>query len=171
MTATARFHLGHPSVEMTDDPLFAGRIKRLVGVSVVALGLITLLVAVCAESPGWVPVTLMAIGWVLMPSILAMSLRQPWLRYLLSLPAVAVSAALLLVSIQASGSSWATAGWWLMTGGVLMGGSLGTWFWYRWLPVPRPLDTPTAPGRMAMILVHVLCIVCGGLLVLLAWTD
>jgi hypothetical protein len=166
MMSAADASLRRPGPEMTGDPQFGRRIKRLVAVSAIALGLITLFVATVADDPGWLPPTLMAGGWVLMPTILAYSLRRPSLRYLLALPAGAVSAALVLVSVRFADPGWATAGWWMMTAGVLMGGSLGMWFWYRLAPIPQALDRPFSPGRWALVATHIGLISVGWLLVL-----
>jgi hypothetical protein len=38
---------------------------------------------------------------------------------------------------------------------------LGAWFWFRWLPVPRSLHNPFAPGRWVLIGVHVGMIIVG----------
>jgi hypothetical protein len=153
---------------MTADPRFTARVKRLVAVSAVALGLISLLVAMVTTDSGWYRTALAAAGWVLMPTLLGYSIRHPRWRYLLSVPTAAVSAALVLVATDAADSGWATAGWWLMTGGVLTGGLLGAWFWYRWLPVPRRFDDPFSPGRWALVAAHTGVIVAGWLLVFLA---
>lgn len=149
------------------DPGFAARVRRLIIVSVVALGSISLLVVFAADS-GWPPAALMITGWVLMPPLLASSLSKPKWRYLLPLPATTASVALLLVAVESTGSSWARAGWWMMAGGLLTGGSLGVWFWYRWLPVPRPLDEPFSTGRWLLVSAHVGLVAIGWLLVLFA---
>jgi hypothetical protein len=49
----------------------------------------------------------------------------------------------------------------LVTAGVLLGGVLGLWFWYRLLPVPAALDDPFSRGRWTLIAVHVSLIVVG----------
>jgi hypothetical protein len=54
-----------------------------------------------------------------------------------------------------------------MTAGVLFGGMLGVWFWFRWLPVPRGLHEPFSRARWGLIGVHVSLIVAGIGLVLL----
>jgi hypothetical protein len=85
-----------------------------------------------------------------------------------------VSLALLALSLGwAQGSSGSQVGgsqvgWMLVTAGVLLGGTLGLWTWYRVLPVPPPLDDPVAPGRWALIGVHV-ALVLLGLVMLVAW--
>ena len=48
-----------------------------------------------------------------------------------------------------------------MTAGVLLGGFMGLWFWFRVAPVPAGLDDPTARGRWSLIALHVALIVLG----------
>jgi hypothetical protein len=142
-------------VELSRDPAFALRIKRLGWTSIVALGVITALAALTLDVP--LPViSALAAGWLLMPAILFASLDRPRLRYGLALPASLVGVALLAICL-----AWLPAaplpavGWALMTIGVAMGGLLGLWFWYRLLPVPRALDDPYAPARLALIGIHI----------------
>jgi hypothetical protein len=59
----------------------------------------------------------------------------------------------------------AAAGWLLLTAGVLLGGVLGLWLWYRLAPVPQALDAPFASGRWALIAVHAGLILAGFALV------
>ena len=143
-----------PGVELSADPVFAGRVRRLVAVSAVALGVVTYLAAATSDAPGWV-VALLASGWLSMPMILAGSLRQPWLRYGLVAPAGLVSAGLVCLCLgwlpQAPS---AAAGWLLLTAGVLLGGTLGVWFWYRLAPVPAALEAPFGVPRLALVAVH-----------------
>lgn len=49
----------------------------------------------------------------------------------------------------------------MTTAGVLMGGVLGLWFWFRLVPVPRFLDDPFSPGRWALVTAHIILIVAG----------
>jgi hypothetical protein len=58
----------------------------------------------------------------------------------------------------------AALGWVLIAVGLLLGGLLGGWFWFRWAPVPRVLDEPFAPARWWLIAVHV-GFICAGLVV------
>lgn len=167
MTSRARPHLGTASVEMSDSALFTPRVRRLVAISTVALGLITLLVATRAGSHNEPSLLLAAIGWLLMPVILTISLRRPRWRYLLAIPATTVAIALIVVSIQFTDGLMTTVGWWMMTSGILIGGTLGMWFWYRWLPVPGSLDDPFSFGRWSLIAAHVGLVAVGGLLVVL----
>lgn len=155
------------SVEMTSDPQFARRIKRLVAVSGVALGGI-LLLQVATTDAGWVAVGLMIGGWVAMPSVLTGSLAKPQWRYLLAAPATMVSSSLIVTAVGFDGSNSARLGWWLIVAGVLFGGTLGTWFWYRWMPVPRIFDEPFSAGRWALVAAHAGLVVLGALLVVFA---
>jgi hypothetical protein len=97
-----------------------------------------------------------------MPSILALSLSRPRLRYALIVPSLLVTLALLTISLVVPpGSVIQRVGWALMTGGVLLGGSLGVWFWFRWLPVPSFLVDPFSRMRWGLIGLHVCLIVIG----------
>ena len=148
-------------MEMSSDPDIARRIKRLIAISAVALGLIFLLICTAAEAgPG--PTGLMIGGWATMPILLAGSLSSPRWRYLLAIPAGLVSASLLIVALGFEGSITARIGWWMMTAGVLEGGTLGGWFWYRWVPVPRPFDQPFSAGRWVLVALHAALVVTGG---------
>jgi hypothetical protein len=130
-------------------------------VGAVALGLIWGLAVTTLEAPAGVGIAL-GVGWLLMPMTLVASLARPRLRYALVVPASLVSLGLLAVSIGWLPSDPpAAAGWLLMTGGVIFGGGLGLWFWYRLLPVPRVLDGPLSRGRWGLIGLHVALIVAG----------
>lgn len=148
-------------VELSTDPGFARRIKRLGWTSLVALGVITALAALTLDVP--LPLTsALAAGWLLMPAILFASLDHPLLRYGLALPASLVGVPLLAILVAwLPGAPLPAIGWALMTSGVAMGGLLGIWFWYRLLPVPRSLDDPYAAGRLALIGIHIGLIVVG----------
>ena len=141
-------------VELTRDPRFSGRIRRLVSVSAVALGLITVLAVATTEAPLWL-IGMLASGWVTMPLILSASLRQPLLRYGLVIPATVVTVGLVAVCWRwLPVSALARAGWYLVTTGVATGGLLGAWFWYRIAPVPRSLTDPFSTTRLALVAVH-----------------
>jgi hypothetical protein len=150
---------------MSADPRFTGRVIRLTATSAVALGLIFLLWAVTTPvtTPGIAIIGVgLGAGWVLMPSLLALSLWRPVIRYGLVAPATMVSLALVAISLWGQPKTpVAEAGWLLISGGVLLGGALGAWFWFRWLPVPRSLHDPFAPGRWVLIGVHVGMIIVG----------
>jgi hypothetical protein len=127
----------------------------------VALGVIWGLAVWTTDAPPMVDVALL-LGWVLMPTILAISLDRPAWRYGLVLPASLVGIGLLAISIAwRPESEVAGTGWLLITGGVVLGGWLGLWLWYRMAPVPVQLDDPFAPGRLALIRAHVALIVVG----------
>ena len=153
-------------VELTADRRVTGRVKRLAATSAVALGLIWGLSVATLEAP--VPIdAALAIGWFAMPVILVASLRRPPLRYWLVVPSTLVGGGLLAIS-----ASWlpedrtAAAGWLLMTAGVLLGGVMGLWFWFRVVPVPTTLDDPHSGGRWALIALHVGFITSGLVLVI-----
>jgi len=153
-------------MEMSADPLFEKRIRRLIVISAVALGLVCLL-AWTTTDHGRIWLVLLAGGWVSMPILLTASLKRPMLRYLLTIPAATVTAGLLGVALGFTGSSVGRLGWWIMTAGVSAGGTLGAWFWYRWVPVPRSLDRPFSTGRWTLIAIHTGLVVIGGGLVVL----
>jgi hypothetical protein len=144
-------------VELTGDRLFEHRIRRLVVISAVALGSIWGL-AVADDASTWILV-LLGIGWVLMPAVLAMSLRRPMARYALMIPASFVSIGLAAMTISAPGST--VVGWMLVTAGIVFGGFIGMWFWFRWLPVPRPFDDPFGVPRLALVGAHVGLVLAG----------
>lgn len=155
-------------VEVSPDPRFARRVRRLTLVSAVALGVIWSLAIGTLEAPPLVGAALAA-GWLLMPLILAASLRRPWLRYGLTLPASLVTLALLAVCVGwLPAPPLAAVGWVLMTAGIALGGSLGLWLWYRLLPVPAALDDPFAGARWGLIGFHVTLVVVGAALAALA---
>jgi hypothetical protein len=56
-------------------------------------------------------------------------------------------------------------GWISIAAGLLMGGVLGGWFWFRWAPVPVALDSPFAPMRWRLIAIHVALIAIGLILI------
>jgi hypothetical protein len=97
-----------------------------------------------------------------MPATLVASIPRPRLRYGLVVPATLVLGGLLAVS-----AGWlpsdpgVAAGWLFLLAGVAFGGSLGLWFWYRVLPVPRTLDHPFSRPRWALIGAHVGLVVTG----------
>jgi hypothetical protein len=150
---------------MTADARMAGRVRRLAVVSVVALGLIFALWSRTGRGEVLIGAALAA-GWVLMPSMLVLSLRWPQIRYGLVVPSVLVGSSLLAICLFSPMPSTVTkVGWWQICAGVLMGGVLGGWFWFRWLPVPAQLNDPLSPGRWALITLHAGLIVVGLVLV------
>ena len=151
-------------VELTADTVFQRRVRRLVALSAVALGLMLWLAA--SDGAQWWVLALIGVGWVLMPTFLAMSLSKPWVRYMLIVPATTVSLGLIAMTLATEGS--ASVGWMLLTLGVLAGGTLGIWFWYRWFPVPRLLDDPFGWPRLTLIALHLGLILVGfGILIAL----
>ena len=151
-------------IELSPDPRFAGRIRRLAGTASVALGVIWFLAVATLDAPLGIGVALAA-GWLSMPAILIASLERPLLRYALVLPSTLVGLPLLAIAIAwLPAGPIAAAGWLLMTSGILMGGVLGVWFWYRLFPVPAVLDDPMSSGRWVLIAVHIALIVSGAAL-------
>lgn len=144
-------------VELTADRLFRQRIRRLVAVSTVALGVIWGL-AFADDAETWI-LALLGIGWVLMPTVLALSLSRPMTRYALMIPATAVSIGLIAMTVSAPDSTM--FGWMFITAGILVGGFLGMWFWFRWLPVPRALDDPFGGPRLALVGLHLGLVLAG----------
>jgi len=141
-----------PKLEMSSHPLFRRRLKRLIVVSLVALGMITILA--WTDGADALTVGVLAAGWALMPALLYAGLRRPGWRYLLVVPATLVTVGLLRVATEFAAPGMASLGWWSITAGVMVGAALGAWFWYRWLPVPTRLDDPFSPGRWTLIGVH-----------------
>jgi hypothetical protein len=153
--------LVEPAIELSSDPAMTGRVRRLAVVSSIALGAVLVLVVGTVDADSWVLAAL-ALGWILMPTLLVLSVRLPVLRYLLVVPSALVSVGLLAVVVIAPpDDAVVEAGWLLVTGGVLLGGVLGLWFWFRLLPVPASLDDPFSASRWSLIGVHVVAIVLG----------
>jgi hypothetical protein len=150
-----------PGVELTTDPLFARRIRRLVAVSAVALGVIAWL-AVRSGGPR-ATVILLVFGWVIMPVVLAASLSRPRLRYALVLPTTLATLGLVGMVLSTDGTEM--IGWMLVTLGIAVGGSLGMWLWYRWFPVPYVLDDPFGVPRMTLLSVHIILVISGAMVV------
>lgn len=146
---------------MTADTRFAGRVTRLALTSVVALGLLLVFWTLSPNRIVAIGVAL-ATGWVLMPTLLIVSLRRPAVRYAVALPASLIGGSLLAMCWSSLPSApIARAGWLLITAGVLLGALLGAWFWFRWWPVPVRLNDPFSPGRWSLISIHVGLIVAG----------
>jgi hypothetical protein len=131
-------------------------------VSLVAPGLIWWLAATRLAVPPPALICLVG-GWWLMPSVLLASIPIPALRPLVIVPATLITAPVLaIVAFWLPGRPVADLGWALIAAGLLLGAVLGGWFWFRWAPVPAPLDPPFAPMRWMLITVHVVMI-CAGL--------
>ncbi len=141
-------------IEMTHDHPFEARVRRLSVVSSVALGVLVWLAVGDDASP--VVVTMLVAGWVLMPAILRASLRRPKLRYGLAAPALLVAVALTVFCLtDIPDDTLAAAGWWTVTASIWFGATLGTWLWFRWLPVPDALDDPFGTLRLVLVAIHV----------------
>lgn len=148
-------------IEMTADPAMMARVRRLALVSFIALGAIFYLAVATLETHPAISIALAA-GWILMPSLLVLSLHRPLLRYLLVMPSALISIALLATFLWALPDDGVLqTGWLLVTTGVFLGGLLGIWFWFRLIPVPAALDDPFSTGRWALIGIHVTSIVVG----------
>jgi hypothetical protein len=157
--------LARSAIEMTADRGFGRRVVRLAIISAVALGAIRGVAHAVGKASPAIDYLLIA-GWVLMPAVLLASLRRPRLRYALVLPASLITIALAALSATALSRSGAVAaGWIVLTGNVLVGDTLGVWFWFRLLPVPPALRQPFSPGRRTLIQMHVVLVVVGFLLV------
>ena len=149
------------AVEMTADRAFTQRVARLSIVSALMLGAIW---AAARASRQVHPAIgyLLTSGWILMPAVLVASLRRPRLRYALVLPATLVTTGVAATfATVGSFDARATAGWGLVTTGVLLGDTLGAWFWFRLFPVSRALDDPFSRGRWALVGLHVALVVSG----------
>lgn len=158
-------------IELTGDRRIRSRVLRLAAVSLVALGLVTGLAAATLDAPAAV-VAGLALGWVLMPTVLVWSLSELRVRYLLVVPSTLVTLGLLAICLGwMPASALAATGWLLMTIGVGLGGVFGLWLWFRLMPVPAGLDDPLAPGRWALIGVHVGFVVIGWALAATALLD
>lgn len=154
-----------PAIELTGDPAFRRRVIRLAATSAVALGLIWWLARSTLRAGPAVEGVLVP-GWVLMPGILTASLWWPRLRYALVVPSALVTVALVAICLTSLPvDPVLSVGWLLITAGVLLGGAMGLWFWFRWMPVPLKLADPFSPGRWAIIRLHVGLVVIGMVLV------
>lgn len=165
MASIASQAIASEPVELTSDAAFARRIIRLALTSSIALGLVWLLATVTLDVHPGVGASL-ALGWLSMPSILFLSLRRPRLRYALAIPSALVAVPLLIIcAVNLPAEPVARTGWLLLTAGILSGGVLGVWFWFRWLPVPGWLHAPFSPGRWVLVWLHVALVVSGLVLV------
>ena len=151
---------------MTGDPRFRGRVRRLAITSGAALGVIWALAVGTLDASPWVEGLLLT-GWFAMVTVLTGSLARPTIRRLVVVPATLVTTALIGICLwDLPSSGLARAGWLALTAGILLGGGMGAWFWYRWIPVPRALDDPYASGRTILIAVHVGLVFGGTVLIL-----
>ncbi len=137
-----------------------GRVRRLATVSAVALGIVWWL-SCEVDGAGLGEHAALIAGWLLMRATLVASLFDARARFLLALPASLVS----LAVVRLAWLEFPSAGWTSLALGILLGGVLGAWCWFRWAPLPAALEDPSGPGRRALIAVHVTLIVAGILLV------
>jgi hypothetical protein len=101
-------------------------------------------------------------GWWFMPALLFASLQFPALRLLLIVPSTLITAPVLAIVVGwLPAEPVAALGWIMLAGGLLLGGVLGGWFWFRWVPVPAALAHPFAPARGRLIAIHV-ALICAG---------
>lgn len=158
-------------IELSSDQRFAARVARLVMISAVALGVIWVLANATNDVAGWI-LAVLFVGWLAMPALLALSLIRPKARYLLVVPATLVTIGLAGICLTALPSSGAgRVGWPVLTAGILIGATLGSWFWYRWVPVPDTLDGPFSPGRWLLVTLHAGLVVVGAALVVAGLVD
>lgn len=160
--------LARTGIEMSGDPLFAPRVRRLASVSSVALGIIWFLAITTTEPHSAAIDGVLLAGWILMPTVLWSSIPRPETRPFVFLPSALVTVGLVALCVTAlPGDIAVRGGWLLVTGGILFGGFLGGWFWFRWFPVPASFDAPFSSPRWVLIGIHVAMIVVGIALVAL----
>jgi len=83
------------------------------------------------------------------------------LRYALALPAALVGVGLTAFCVSGlPDDRLVSAGWWTVTASIWLGATLGTWLWFRWMPVPPSFDDPFGGPRLALVALHI-----GGVLV------
>jgi hypothetical protein len=147
--------------ELSSEPAFSNRIRRLSATSAVALGITWLLWIETVSAPRALTFMLLA-GWIAMPVVLIGSLRAPAVRWLLVVPSTLVGVPVLAAATGAvTVEPAAQGGWILVAVGIVLGALLGIWFWFRLLPVPVELDDPFSRGRWMLIAVHVATIASG----------
>jgi hypothetical protein len=158
-------HARGRAVELSHDGRFRRRVVRLAATSVVGLAAIALLAVTTIDAPRAVDGALVG-GWATMPVLLLLSLRRPAVRWALVVPSSLVGLGLIGVcAVALPGDTIAATGWLLATAGILLGGVLGAWFWFRLAPVPAAFDDPFSPARWALVAVHVTLVVAGLVLV------
>jgi hypothetical protein len=151
-----------PPIELSADPRFARRVRRLGIVSLAGPGLLWWLAATRLALPPPL-LTAMLAGWLLMPSVLFASIPLPALRPLLIVPASLITAPVLGIVVWWSPERLIPSlGWALIAVGLLIGAVAGGWFWFRWgPPPPAAFDDPFSPARWGLIALHVGCLAVG----------
>ena len=66
---------------------------------------------------------------------------------------------------NASAAALLALTWSLVLAGILLGGTLGIVFWYRWVSVPRRFNDPFGPARMALVAIHIGLVLVGAAIV------
>jgi hypothetical protein len=140
------------------------RVRRLAITSAWALGVIWLLWALTVARAPLVGVAL-ALGWILMPTVLWASLHRPSLRFGLILPATLVTGGVASVAFGPLPDDVTRAGWLALLAGLGMGGVQGAWLWFGWFPVPPAFRDPLAKTRLRLIVAHVTLVLLGMVLV------
>ena len=140
------------------------RVRRLAITSAWALGVIWLLWALTVGGAPLVGAAL-ALGWLLMPTVLWASLRRPALRLALIVPATLVTGAVAAIAFGPLPDQTTRAGWMALLAGLAMGGVQGAWLWFGWFPVPAGLRDPLAKARLRLIFAHVALVAAGMALV------
>jgi hypothetical protein len=142
----------------------SSRVRRLAITSAWALGVIWLLWALTVGRAPLIGAAL-ALGWILMPTVLWASLQRPSLRLGLIVPATLVTGGVAAIAFGPLPNDVTRAGWLALLAGLAMGGVQGAWLWFGWFPVPAMLRDPLAKTRMRLIVAHVSLVVSGMVLV------
>jgi hypothetical protein len=112
-------------IELSNEPRFSRRVRRLGVVSLVAPGLIWWVAATRLATPQPLLVAQLA-GWWLMPAVPFASLPFPSIRPPLIIPATLITAPVLaIVAGRLPGQPIAGLGWLLVAAGLLLGDLMG----------------------------------------------
>lgn len=142
----------------------SGRVRRLAITSAWALGVIWLLWALTVGRAPLIGAAL-ALGWILMPTVLWASLRRPSLRLGLIVPATLVTCGVAAVAFGPLPDDVSRAGWLTLLAGLAMGCVQGAWLWFGWFPVPTTLRDPFAKTRLRLIIAHISLVASGMVLI------
>ena len=107
------------AIELSDDPRFAGRVRRLAFVSIAALGWLVVLWSRTAETLPLAGAALVA-GWITMPLTLLASLQQPLIRYALVVPSTLVTGGVVAMLVRAPLGGVTAAGWTVILAGLAL---------------------------------------------------